>query len=342
MKKVLFIANIGYRKRDIPNGVNVKNRHILKYLETIEDTEVNVVDTDNWKTRVIQLFFIILKNTFSSDKIVLSINTKSAYHIIKFLNYINMEKKLIYFAVGGTLHDQIANNELKLKNFENIYKIYVQTESMEIGMKKLGLNNVSELPNSKYFEDIEITFNYNIQVPIESFYLGRIHPDKGIDMIFEALDKINKKTIKYKVDFYGPIQDNYKNEFLMKVKNSNYAKYNGIINLIESRENYEKLSEYDLFLFPSYWKGEGFPGVVLDSFISGVPVLASDWNHNTQVIENGVNGIIFESKNVKDFIDKLNFVLEDPNILLNMSRHAYNESKKYKSENVLKVLDSLI
>ena len=33
MTKNLFIANIGNEKRIEPNGVNIKNKHIKKYLE---------------------------------------------------------------------------------------------------------------------------------------------------------------------------------------------------------------------------------------------------------------------------------------------------------------------
>lgn len=126
MKRVSFIANIGVKKT-VPNGVNIKNRHILKYLNGISNTSITVVDTDKWKLRVIPLFIKIAWYSIRSDKIILSINTISAYQIIKFLNFINLIDKLIYIVVGGNLHNQLENELLYIKYFNNIGKIFVQT-----------------------------------------------------------------------------------------------------------------------------------------------------------------------------------------------------------------------
>lgn len=342
MKKVLFISNIGLSKKTVPNGVNIKNRHILKYLNRIANISITVVDTDKWKLRIIPLFIKIAWNSIRSDKIILSINTISAYQIIKFLNYINLIDKLIYIVVGGNLHNQLENGSLKIKYFKNAGKIFVQSTKMEEKMCQLGLKNVEHLTNSKYFESVYIDYNREVTLPIRSFYLGRIHPDKGIDMIFRALKEVNKEEVKYTVDFFGPIEKSYKESFMDKIDNSPNTEYKGIIDLLNNSENYRKLSEYDLFIFPTFWHGEGFPGVVLDSFISGVPVLASDWNHNTEVIQDSVNGLIFKTKSSEDLIEKLNYIHENKNILGEMRKNAHKSAEKYKSENVLCVLQSII
>lgn len=342
MKKVLFISNIGLSKKTEPNGVNIKNRHILKYLSSMQNTKIITIDTENWKLRIIPLFIKIIFHSFICKKIILSINTKSAYQVIKFLNFIKMENKLIYMVVGGNLHGYIENGTLNIKYFKNILKIFVESKKMDQKLRQLGLKNTKHLPNSKYYNEIQIDYNRDISLPIKCFYLGRIHPDKGIDMIFEALSRLNKNDIKIKVDFYGPIHKTYKYSFLQKVDMYSFAEYRGIIDLVENSENYQKLSTYDLFLFPTFWHGEGFPGVVLDSFISGVPVLASDWNHNTEIIQDEINGIIFKTKSINDFIAKLNDIVENPNILLDMRKNAHIEARKYHSQNVLKVLDYLI
>ena len=170
--------------------------------------------------------------------------------------------------------------------------------------------------------------------PIKCFYLGRIHPDKGINLIFNALNQINKGKIKYLVDFYGPIEKKYNNEFQDKINKYDFAEYKGILDLSKNK-NYEILSKYDLFLFPTFWHGEGFPGVVLDSFISGVPVLASDWKYNSEIIKNNHTGIIFESKNLDSLIDSLNYIYNNKNLLPVLALNAYKESKNYKAEKIM-------
>lgn len=342
IKEVLFISNIGSNKKTIPNGVNIKNRHILKYLNSMSNTTISVVDTDNWKLRIISLFVQIVWRSIVCDKIVLSINTNSAYQIIRFLNFMKLEDKLIYIVVGGSLHNQLEKSSFNIKYFDKIGKIFVQTKKMEDKMNRLGLNNVEHLTNSKYFESINIDYNREVKLPIRSFYLGRIHPDKGIDMIFESLREVNKEELKYTIDFFGPIEKSYKDRFIDEVDRYPFAEYKGIIDLVDNNENYRKLSEYDLFIFPTFWHGEGFPGVVLDSFISGVPVLASDWNHNAEVVRDEFNGIIFKTRDINDLILKLNSLAVNPEIVKDMRKNAHQESLNYKSENVLKSLDNSI
>lgn len=342
MKKVLFIANIGLEKKVKPNGVNVKNKHILKYLNNKNNIDLKIIDTYNWKNKIFKLFYQISFYSFKYDKIILSINPDSANYIIKYLDMFNLSKKLIYFVVGGNLNKKIRDKEYNKSNYYNLKKIFVQTFEMKDDLESLGLDNIQRLANSKYF-DRDFDNYIEIKDPIKCFYLGRIHPDKGINIIFEALNKINTiDKMKFEVNFYGPIADDFKDEFLEKINEFKYTEYKGIIDLINNKNNYKKLSNYNLFLFPTYWHGEGFPGVVIDSFISGVPVLASDWNHNEEVIENNKNGIIFQSQNLEDFIKKLNYIYSNKNELIRLSENAYKSADDYHSKNILKVLDDLM
>ena len=343
LKKVLFISHIGYRKNASPNGVNVKNRHILKYLNDMEGIQVRVIDTDNWKFKIVPLLFKIMWFSRMSDKIVLSINTMSAYRVIQFLYLLKLDKKLIYFVVGGNMHGWMRIGKLKAKYYTNISNIFVQTSEMKSTLNELGLRNVQQLSNSKYFDELELEYDKRImEGPIRCFYIGRIHPDKGINLIFESFEMINNGQIKYIIDFYGPIEKKYSEEFLNKVKQYEYTNYRGVLDLIDHTENYYLLSKYDLFIFPTYWPGEGFPGAVLDSFISGVPVLASDWNHNREVIQDGYNGIIFAAKSREALIEALNHIQANKSMLADMGKNAQECSKKYKTSNVLKALEGLI
>jgi len=336
LKKIVFIGEVGQNKDIIPNGVNIKNRNLIKFLKSKEDLNLKIVDTFNWKKRIFTLFFSILYNSIFSDKIILSLNTKSAHKVISFLNLIKIKNKVIYIVVGGNFFN-LYNSKKHIKKYSKLKKIFVQTKSMEKEGQKLGLKNISFLPNSKFFNNdylIDNLENKKVNNPIKCYYLGRIHPDKGINMIFEALKKLNNEETKYVIDFYGPIENNYYDDFQDKISKYDFAKYKGILDLSRN-ENYKKLSEYDLFLFPTFWHGEGFPGAILDSFISGVPVLASDWRYNSEIIKNNQNGILFKSKSLDDLIDKLNEIYNNKDILTNLSLNAYKESKKYKAENIM-------
>jgi glycosyltransferase involved in cell wall biosynthesis len=56
--------------------------------------------------------------------------------------------------------------------------------------------------------------------------------------------------------------------------------------------------------FLSYWKGEGFTGVIIDAFIAGVPVIATGWNMNTEIIEDGINGFVIPPNDTVSLANK--------------------------------------
>lgn len=77
-----------------------------------------------------------------------------------------------------------------------------------------------------------------------------------------------------------------------------------------------------MMLFPSYWKGEGFAGVFIDAFIAGLPVLASDWNFNPEIIEHGKTGLVIPVHSVSALHDAMLEVIEDKIDLRKMSENC--------------------
>ncbi|MGI1804684.1 glycosyltransferase [Exiguobacterium sp. TDN 0502] len=328
---------------DEPNGVNIKNRHFKKYFT--EKEEIILIDTNDWKKKKVKLLMQIIFFSIISKKIIISINSISAYQIIKVLTSLKLklEGKIVYLVVGGSFSDKIKDNEFEIKYFKNLKQVFVQTNKMELDLKNMGLNNVSHLPNSKFFEKPVFNSKTSNNGVLKCVYLGRIHPDKGINFIFDNLSSLNKSELKYSIEFFGPIESEYKDEFINNINIHSFSEYSGILDFSKkSLESYEKLSQYDIFLFPTFWGGEGFPGVIIDSFISGVPVLASDWNHNREVINSGENGLIFETKNDLEFKEKLDLLRNNIDFLQELKKGAYKSSDKYHSRNVLKKIDSFL
>ncbi|HLV10103.1 MAG TPA: glycosyltransferase [Halanaerobiales bacterium] len=336
-KKVLLIGNIGLYKKVEPNGVNVKNRHIIKYLKGVEGISLKIIDSYNWKKRFIQLVFNILVAVFQSERIIVSVNSRSAYRLFGFLSLFNLSDRAIYMVVGGSLPAQIREQGFKIKYYKRIKKIFVQTSGMKKELNNMGLSNVEQLVNSKYFKRGSDRKNCFVNDPVRTFYLGRIHPEKGLDMLFEALKIVNKEKISYNLDFYGPVEKDYEDSFKRSVEKYNFANYCGIIDLTRD-DAYNRLSSYDLFIFPTCWPGEGFPGVFIDAFISGVAILASDWNHNPEFIDNEENGLLFKTKDKGDLIAKLKYLYSNKKLIKRMKINSYNSADKYHSSEVLKVL----
>jgi len=86
-------------------------------------------------------------------------------------------------------------------------------------------------------------------------------------------------------------------------------------------------------LFPTNWHGEGFPGVFLDAFMVGLPVICSDWNMNSEVIQDGYNGLVLKETNVHNILAAVNKLYHDRELLNNLSINSFNSFDQYDVEN---------
>ena len=114
-----------------------------------------------------------------------------------------------------------------------------------------------------------------------------------------------------------PFKEDYKEHFLQIIDDvPKYIQYKGIT---ESNLSSAILKDYYFLLFPTYYPGEGFAGTLIDAFSSGLPVIATDWMYNSEIIKNGFNGYLFSPNNLDELVTLLDNVIISDN---------YNDLKK--------------
>ena len=52
------------------------------------------------------------------------------------------------------------------------------------------------------------------------------------------------------------------------------------------------LAGNDVLLYPSLYPFEGHPGTIIEAFMAGLPVIATDWPGPREIVQHGVNGLI--------------------------------------------------
>jgi len=289
VRKFLFVGAIN--EGNIPEGGAIaKNQILVKKLKTQKEINLVCADTylNNFKIFVgikliIQL--IIFKN------ILFSISTKSLSLIAKF-NFFIKRKNVIIFIVGGDADKTIEQDKSLIVFFENSRIVYAETHSLVSKLKNLsGKINAKYLPNFKPVLKIRTTFKLNSDKEIRLVFLSRISVDKGIFRALELLDFLNsneRSDQSFVLDIYGPfdLSENEKKKFDDKVRNTKGAIYRGVLDL-RSKRGYEVLSGYHFFLFLTLHHGEGFPGVIIDALIAQVPIIASDWAYNREILPGG-------------------------------------------------------
>lgn len=320
-------------------GDTMKNQLFLKRFSEVFD-KVIPVDTSNWKHRpwvLVQLLFTVVSNR--DAKIVISANPGSADNIIRYLRRLHLGDNLYYWVVGGSLHNSFKRGSLKVETYKDVKAILVQGKSMADSLKEQGLENAVYVPNSKYIDFIPTKLCKEGEVT-HFVFLSRIEEYKGCSDIISCVDILNARGYKgkYDITFYGKTTDklDYVERFKREVSEHPEVSFKGLLNLRDSN-NYNELASYDVMLFPTYWMGEGFPGVIIDAYIAGLPVIASDWNLNRDVVEDGKTGWIIPVHDINALVEKMAFAIDHPEVVKQFSENSSAMAMEYDSRNVLSV-----
>lgn len=328
--KLIFIGPL--RLDQTPcSGDTMKNTLFLKRFKEVFE-KVYVVDTIDWRKKPFILvkmicYLMLIRNA----KVVISCE-EGASRIIDFLYYIRLQRDVYYWVVGSGFPTRVANGSLSAKHYSFLTRIMVQSPNMVRILNKAGINNVLYVPNSKPLYDIPITQHNG---KIRFVFLSRILPEKGIEQIFRCVKRLNAEGLAemYEIDFYGMIKEQY-NSFNECVKEYSNVSYQGLLDLTKGT-GYRQLATYDVMLFPTFYEGEGFPGVFIDAFISALPIIASDWHYNREIINDEETGFIVPPKDEDALYYKMKMVIEQKEKLQPMRFACKKEAQKYDSNNIL-------
>lgn len=316
-------------------GETMKNQLFLKRFDELFE-KVIPVDTFHWQKHplcLVKLFFVLLFHP--KAKVIISASRASRF-LINFLYVFPINRYVYFWVVGGNMAEAIEAGRFKVKVLQTLKLILVQGKPMVAELNAMGLSNVMYVPNSK---PIIFTLSFKEKLNngcIRFVFLSRIHPDKGIREINEASNTLVSCGLKdrFKVAFYGKIEPSFQEEFRQIIDNNPCFEYKGYLDLTTVK-GYEELAQYNMMLFPTYWQGEGFPGVVIDANIAGLPIIATDWNLNSDVIIDGETGFIIPPKDVFSLFDSMKTAIEQPEECARMGRIANEYIQQFDYRKVL-------
>jgi glycosyltransferase involved in cell wall biosynthesis len=334
--RLVFIGAIN-RGKPPKGGEEYKNQILtLKIESTFIDT--TIIDTYKWikSPKVWNTLFlnILIKRV---DAILISASSVSTYRLLNLMQWIrpSLLKKTTYLVIGGYFPEGVRLKRFDWRFYTNLKNVIVQGDLLrKIIIANSELTNVRVLPNFKLFPNLLIQSNEKLENNFRFVFVGRISKGKGVSEILDATESLNKRSKTFTVDFYGPVEDEF---------DSNKMNYCGFLDFQNDPEQaYTKLASYDCMLFPTYWKGEGFPGVIIDAFIAGLPVIATNWNMNSEIIEDGINGFIIPPKDAVSLANKMMWVIENRDALRAIGKSNQERANDYHIDRIWPQLLELI
>lgn len=148
-------------------------------------------------------------------------------------------------------------------------------------------------------------------------YVGRLSHEKGVKTLIKAAQKLPYKLV---IIGGGSLSDELKNE----TTNANIE----FVGYKQWDEIKEIVSKARFSVIPSEWY-ENNPLSVIEAQCLGTPVLGARIGGIPELIENGVTGMTFESRNVNDLTSKLEAMWQHT---FNYKEIALTSQKRYNSE----------
>lgn len=331
-KKVLVICHLTGSRCD---GQETKTQDTIHFLE---DNGFSVDILNYGKLNLFGKIFISLKEIKKHKKIVLMPGGIKALKFYSFL--IGKNKDIHYMTIGGWIVDY-----LKLPKYKSVFKkmksfkgIYLQNKSTVQLFKDNGFKNVYYVSN--YSDKKPISYNdckKNIEIISQDnvfrfCFFARVCKEKGIFLACEAIKEINEqRKEKVFLDVYGKADSESTLHKLEEYKNC--VKYYGTIH---GEEVIKTLSSYFALVFPSFYKGEGTPHSLIESFMAGLPPIASDWKYNSEIVDDYETGLLFSSPTKESLKEKILWAIENRNKMIAMRERCFEKSKIYSRDLLLK------
>lgn len=193
--------------------------------------------------------------------------------------------------------------------------------------------NTLDIESSKYAESRVSTIKF--------MWCARFLNWKHPELPVKLAARLKQKKYEFLIDMYGTGKE-------LEIT-KNLAKKLGVedvVNFCGNRPNDEILKEmrkHDIFLFTSD-RNEGWGAVLNEAMSNGCAVVGSDEIGSVPfLIEDGVNGLIFKSRDLDSLEKKVVYLIEHPNERARMVKNAYRTMREvWSPENAAKQLLNLI
>lgn len=168
--------------------------------------------------------------------------------------------------------------------------------------------------------------HYDIKKTQENYalFVGRLDPEKGIKTLLEAWRRLD---FPLKIRGGGRL-DEFSRE---------YVRQHGINNIefvrrMDEVELSDLISNAQFLIMPSEGFYETFGMVIIEAYSRGIPVIASNIGVTSELVSDKQTGLLFESGNPNDLVEKAQWMWNHPDEVSAMGKNGFNKYKEQFTE----------
>ena len=153
-------------------------------------------------------------------------------------------------------------------------------------------------------------------------FVGQLRREKGAAEAVRAAASLPPGA---SLTLYGPSMPGFDLEPLLE---GSPCEFGGPLG---STEVPRVLEEHDVLIFPSYHSGEGLPGIIIEAFQLGLPVIAADWRSVPELVEHEVNGLLVDARDADGLAEAMNRIAGDEILFQRLCSGAATTGEEYRS-----------
>jgi len=213
------------------------------------------------------------------------------------------------------------------------------------------VKNIQVVPNGTPFNSkLGEKFKRNINAVIIS-YLGNLLESKGVLDIIEAAKIVLDKYPNVRFKFAGSwtIKEKETKKCTFKFMRENHLENKiEFIGRILGNKKEKFLVDTDIFIFPTWYRYEGHPIVIIEAMAAGCPVVSTkNVGAIPETVISGETGILVEKKNPKVLAEAIIKLIEDPELRVKMGMAGRKRYEQYYTQeknigNMIKVFEKVL
>lgn len=155
-------------------------------------------------------------------------------------------------------------------------------------------------------------------------FISHMKRAKGVLDLFEASDHL---AADIQVHLYGPLDFDISPEETAQLNRRHRAQYRG---QVPPEAIAALLSRYDAVVLPSLRKSEGYPGIILEAYAFGLPVIATRCGAIPEIV-NEDSGLLIEAGNQRQLIEAIAGLHADEELFRRLRKGAARQSARFDS-----------
>lgn len=345
--KIGLVGYLGYATdQPIIGGQMSKTRGVYKQLiEKYGKDRLHVIDTSNWRAEKCRLVLQCVKMAFTCKTIIIMPNKNGIKFVLPFFSKCKkiFGYRLAYPVVGGWLTSLLEKHGYLKSSMRNVDFVLPETKELQRELRAYYTGRISTMSIFSTREPVRQTqIPAEYDAPYTFCTFSRVTPEKGIDEAIQAIELANKRAnqVVCRLDVWGPIEKGMEEHYHQLFQtHSSCVQYRGIL---KDEQGLDCLAAYYMMIFPTFYPGEGFPTAVCESFMTGLPVIASNWRFNPELVQEGETGYLFEVHNVEELAQKILEAVSKPEVIRQMHFTCLEKSKAFQPAEVMRDLDAWI